>query len=265
MRALAFERRDRLRAVRQGRASCRFCREQPYGSGSSDTRRKGCIAGRSSIAADVQPYRHLTQQLVALADAIESRTVPAAQGCERAEPGTATAARVPGLELEDVVARLHADFRDRGEEPRPRVPGGGILRFARGDRTFSEPVRQSPRDGHAVGIMAYERHATRPGPRGPLRSPHCIDLTGYTKTVRHLLALFHRASLLVTNDGGPGQFAAITSVPTIVLFGPETPVLYGTLSTNSHASISACPARRADGLHHHVAVRGDNQCLKRSR
>ena len=51
--------------------------------------------------------------------------------------------------------------------------------------------------------------------------------------MRHLLALFHRAALLITNDGGPGQFAALTPVPTIILFGPETPLLYGSLAKNA--------------------------------
>ena len=96
------------------------------------------------------------------------------------------------------------------------------------------------------------------------RSPHCVDLTGYTKSVRHLLALFHRASLLVTNDGGPGQFAAITPVPTIILFGPETPVLYGTLSKNSHCFHLGIPCSPCLTAYNHRTspCDGDNQCLK---
>ena len=50
-----------------------------------------------------------------------------------------------------------------------------------------------------------------------------IDLTGYTRSISELLALFHVARLLVTNDGGPGQFAALTPIWTLMLFGPETP------------------------------------------
>jgi ADP-heptose:LPS heptosyltransferase len=96
------------------------------------------------------------------------------------------------------------------------------------------------------------------------RSPHCVDLTGYTKTVRHLLALFHRASLLVTNDGGPGHFAAVTPVPTIILFGPETPVLYGTLSTNAYCFHLGLPCSPCLTAYNHRAspCDGDNQCLK---
>jgi ADP-heptose:LPS heptosyltransferase len=94
--------------------------------------------------------------------------------------------------------------------------------------------------------------------------PNCIDLTGYTKSVRHLLAIFHRASLLITNDGGPGQFAALTSLQTMVFFGPETPALYSPLAPNIHclySSLSCSPCLTAYN-HRNSPCDGDNQCLK---
>jgi ADP-heptose:LPS heptosyltransferase len=47
-------------------------------------------------------------------------------------------------------------------------------------------------------------------------------------------ALYNVAIVLVTNDSGPGHFSAITPIRSIVLFGPETPKLYGSLG-NSEA------------------------------
>ena len=38
------------------------------------------------------------------------------------------------------------------------------------------------------------------------------------------------ADVLVTNDSGPGHFASLTPVHAIVLFGPETPRLFGPLA-----------------------------------
>jgi ADP-heptose:LPS heptosyltransferase len=96
------------------------------------------------------------------------------------------------------------------------------------------------------------------------REVRCIDLTGYTKSVRHLLALFHQAALVVTNDGGPGQFAVLTSVPAIILFGPETPLLYGPLGKNAfcfHVALSCSPCLTAYN-HRTSPCDGDNQCLK---
>ncbi len=92
----------------------------------------------------------------------------------------------------------------------------------------------------------------------------CIDLTGYTKSVRHLLAIFHRASLLVTNDGGPGQFAALTPLPTLVFFGPETPALYSPLAPNIHClytALSCSPCLTAYN-HRNSPCDGNNQCLQ---
>jgi ADP-heptose:LPS heptosyltransferase len=42
-------------------------------------------------------------------------------------------------------------------------------------------------------------------------------------------ALYNISEVLVTNDSGPGHFSAITPIRSIVLFGPETPKLYGSL------------------------------------
>ena len=95
-------------------------------------------------------------------------------------------------------------------------------------------------------------------------SVYCIDLTGYTKTLRELMILFNRASLLITNDGAPGQFAALTPIPTIIFYGPETPVLYGTLDRKAvffYLSLSCSPCLTAYN-HRNSPCDGDNLCLK---
>lgn len=214
------------------------------------------------------PYTHLTQQFVGLVDAIDSRTIPAAKDALLPALEPPPQLQFPASELEEVFSRLEADFPGvKGKSLVLVSPSGGIL-----------PIRAWPiehyrtlctnllADGHAVGIIGLQGDK----PFGQdleahCASPHCVDLTGYTKSVRHLLALFHRASLLITNDGGPGQFAAITPVPTIILFGPETPVLYGTLSRNSHCFHLGIPCSPCLTAYNHRSspCDGDNQCLKR--
>jgi ADP-heptose:LPS heptosyltransferase len=56
-------------------------------------------------------------------------------------------------------------------------------------------------------------------------NPHCIDFTGKTN-FRELLALYSIAKMMVTNDSGPAHFASLLQLPTVVLFGPETPQLF---------------------------------------
>ena len=73
--------------------------------------------------------------------------------------------------------------------------------------------------------------------RDRVQSPRCIDFTGQT-SFRELLALYGHASLMITNDSGPAHFSALLSLPTIVLFGPETPRLYGPMG-HKHKSMYA--------------------------
>jgi ADP-heptose:LPS heptosyltransferase len=56
-----------------------------------------------------------------------------------------------------------------------------------------------------------------------------VSVAGKT-TLRELLTLYTVADVLVTNDSGPAHFASLTPVHTVVLFGPETPRLFGALS-----------------------------------
>jgi ADP-heptose:LPS heptosyltransferase len=65
-----------------------------------------------------------------------------------------------------------------------------------------------------------------------LGSPRVISLAGQTG-LRELLTLYSVADVLVTNDSGPGHFSSLTPVRAIVLFGPETPRLFGPLTPDS--------------------------------
>ena len=57
-------------------------------------------------------------------------------------------------------------------------------------------------------------------------SDRVVCLAGKT-TLRELLVLYTLAQILVTNDSGPGHFASMTNILSIVLYGPETPKLFG--------------------------------------
>ena len=88
--------------------------------------------------------------------------------------------------------------------------------------------------------------------------------TGYTETVRALVVLLHLGALLITNDGGTGHMAALTPIASIVLFGPETPVLYGSLSPraiNLHKPLSCSPCLTAYN-HRQSPCDGNNVCLQ---
>jgi ADP-heptose:LPS heptosyltransferase len=53
-----------------------------------------------------------------------------------------------------------------------------------------------------------------------------IDLAGAT-SLPELVALFAEARLLVSNDTGPLHLACAVGTPTVSIFGPESPLLFG--------------------------------------
>jgi lipopolysaccharide heptosyltransferase II len=213
------------------------------------------------------PYRHLSQQFLAMVAALESTSVPSVKN---AADGVIVAPRLDFSphELQQVVAQLHADYPTLQDQKLVLIyPGGGILPIRAWPlESYQRLCSSLLAEGYAIGVIGLQDD--KPLAQAILAhcdSDRCVDLTGYTRSVRHLLALFHRATLLVTNDGGPGQFAALTPIPSIIFFGPETPVLYGSLAANSYCFYTAIPCSPCLTAYNHRTspCDGDNQCLKR--
>ena len=147
--------------------------------------------------------------------------------------------------------RLYRDFPPLREKGMILMnPAGGILPIrAWPPESFIAVARELLARGYAVAVTGFP--SDRPLGEAILaqcHSPSCANLAGYTRTVRELMVLFHLSRLLITNDGGPGQISAMTPVPAILLFGPETPVLYGVLNDktiNLFASLSCSPCLTA--------------------
>jgi ADP-heptose:LPS heptosyltransferase len=67
---------------------------------------------------------------------------------------------------------------------------------------------------------------------------------------------------MVTNDSGPAHFAAAAGLPTIVLFGPETPKLYQPLG-NSRAIYAGLACSPCVSAHNHRKTAcTDNVCMQ---
>ena len=89
----------------------------------------------------------------------------------------------------------------------------------------------------------------------------CINFAGRVK-FGELPALYSVSTLMLTNDSGPGHFSAVTDLRTFVIFGPETPRLYGSLgnSTAIYAGLACSPCVSASN--HRKTPCTDNMCLK---
>ncbi len=89
----------------------------------------------------------------------------------------------------------------------------------------------------------------------------CVNFAGCL-ALDELPALYQIAELMLTNDSGPGHFSAVTDLRTFVLFGPETPHLYGSLgnSTPIYAGLACSPCVSA--ANHRKTPCTDNVCLQ---
>ena len=213
------------------------------------------------------PYRHLSHQFLTMVAALESATVPVAKLSSAPDPCIPPVLDFVQQELELAAAQLHEDFPAIKDIPLVLVyPSGGILPIrAWPIEYYNRLCRKLLDEGYAVGVIGLK--GDQPVAQvivDHCQSDQCINLAGYTKSVRQLLVLFHRASLLVTNDGGPGQFAALTPLPTITFFGPETPQLYQPLGSNGYSFFLSLPCSPCLTAYNHrnSPCDGDNQCLK---
>lgn len=216
-------------------------------------------------------YRHISAQFLTLARAIDSAAVP------KSKLPVATLTKAPPyVQLEALLVpaireRLAQDFPGIAGKPLVLVyPGGGILPIRAWPlESYAELCAGLIADGCAVAVIglkddqALARQLVADVQAGNTTRP-VIDLTGYTRSIAELLALFHVARLLVTNDGGPGQFAALTPIWTLMLFGPETPDLYAPLTPQCHSFYSNWPCSPCLTAYNHRSsyCDGDNQCLK---
>jgi len=89
----------------------------------------------------------------------------------------------------------------------------------------------------------------------------CINFAGKVSFAQ-LPPLDSVCEFMVTNDSGPGHFAAVTDMPTFVIFGPETPALYGSLgkTTPIFAGLACSPCVSASN--HRKTACKDNVCLQ---
>jgi len=213
------------------------------------------------------PYHHISRQFLTLVDAIDSPTDPRAKRLMTEEKLEIPAMEFGPDEIEDAQKRLFEKAPAIREKRIVLIyPGGGLL-----------PIRAWPLDyyctlaeallkrGYAVAVigLAEDKQVARTI-LSHTADENCVDLTGYTKTIRELMRIFHLSSLLITNDGGPGHFAALTPIPTIIFYGPETPRLYGPIddkALNLFLDLSCSPCVTAYN-HRNSPCDGDNQCLK---
>ena len=92
-------------------------------------------------------------------------------------------------------------------------------------------------------------------------SDRCINFAGRLQ-LEEMVPLYQLADLMLTNDSGPAHFSAVTGLRCFVIFGPETPHLYGSLGNASaiYAGLACSPCVSASN--HRKTPCTDNVCLQ---
>ena len=180
------------------------------------------------------PHLHISQMFLTLAEAalLDENTLqrlefvppPPEPICEHFSPSSEESARVEILLCQcgwtegERVVLLNANTSDREMIPLRRWDENNYVELARRLLADSGNTRilltGSPSEAPSVERLEQT-----------IGSERCRSVAGRT-SMRDLLTLYSRSALMVTNDSGPAHFAALTNMPVVVIFGPETPQLW---------------------------------------
>lgn len=90
---------------------------------------------------------------------------------------------------------------------------------------------------------------------------HALNFAGHV-AFAELPALYSLADVMVTNDSGPGHFSSVTDLHTVVLFGPETPELYGSLGKSIPITARLACSPCVSAANHRKTPCSDNVCMQ---
>lgn len=213
------------------------------------------------------PYYHISRQFINLVESLADGETP--KNKRLVSDNELPLPVISILPQEQDVMRERIKGRAADVLSRPLIvlhPGGGLLEIRAWPPAYYCSVAKS------LVAAGFSVIITGPDEDRPLAqtivngcsSSFCLDMTGVTTSIRELLVVFSLSVLLITNDGGPGHFAGLTATPSIILYGPETPQLYGSLNKNAinlSAECTCAPCLTAYN-HRRSPCNGNNVCLK---
>ncbi len=212
------------------------------------------------------PYLHTAQAYLVLVDALDAdpRERPLPKVLPEPDP------RPPRFEPRpEEITRIEGLLAEL-----PPTPMQVILNPNTGDLL---PLRMWPTDRFVtlgrrllaehedLSIIITGAPSEKDGAMGVARaigSSRVLCLAGRT-SLRDVLVLYTLCDVLVTNDSGPGHFASMTDIDNIVLFGPETPALFGPLGSRGHplwAGLACSPCVNA--FNHRFSPCTNNRCMQ---
>ncbi len=216
-------------------------------------------------------HQHISKNFIALVDALlsESQELPFMKRIIPDSEIEIAKATISDEEQEAIISTISDIYEGFDKDKNPVIlvnsNASDLLPQRRWDReNYGEVVKK---------ILAYNENAIVLLTGAPsekdgaqlladyVNDKRCINFAGAVKFLQ-LPALYSVCAFMLTNDSGPAHFASITDMHTFVIFGPETPALYGSLGPTtpiySHMSCSPC----VSASNHRKTPCTDNQCIK---
>ena len=214
------------------------------------------------------PYRHLSQQFIAMIDAIDGTSRPTIKTISIQNITSPPQLKFAADEIQKISIELYKTYPQLKNKKLILIsPSGGLLPIRAWPlENYRQLCAELIKNGYAVGIIGKQIDKTLGQDIvAYCNNGLCVDLTGdYDHALKHLLVLLNIADLLIANDGGVSQFAALTPISVLTFFGPETPLLYGSNTDRAdylYLPMTCSPCLTAYN-HRKSPCDGDNQCLK---
>jgi ADP-heptose:LPS heptosyltransferase len=198
--------------------------------------RHGTGGGREALFNCNAPYRsnqHLARNLLALADAALER-LPAQES--KTDPWG-----LPGVPQREIEESRRWEILERLQRSSPDFdPARHRILLVNPNLSDLLPQRRWPRENYVrlidgillrhpevfVFLLGSAADVSKAGAlEAQVGNRRCRSIAG-AFSLSELPAVFACSAAMLTSDSGPAHFAAVTPIPVVVLFGPETPLRY---------------------------------------
>ena len=217
------------------------------------------------------PHQHIAKNFVAMVDALlsEEEQLPYTKRVIGDDEIRIAKTEVSDEEKEAVRRAIREKYPDFDPRKHPVVlvnsNASDLLPQRRWDRkNYCEVIKKILAYNENVLILltgAPSEHDGAQALADCVGDARCVNFAGGVKFLQ-LPHLYSVSAFMLTNDSGPAHFASITDMHTFVIFGPETPALYGSLgpSTPIFAGMACSPCVSA--ANHRKTPCTDNRCIQ---
>lgn len=217
------------------------------------------------------PHQHIAKSFVALVDALlsEKDEIPFTKRIIPDEEIQIAKAVIDETDQREVLETISERYEGFDKDINPVIlvnsNASDLLPQRRWDRAnYCEVIKKILAYNDKAIILLTGAPAESEGAQALadcVNDKRCINFAGGVKFLQ-LPTLYSVSAFMLTNDSGPAHFASITDMHTFVIFGPETPALYGSLgpTTPIFAGMACSPCVSA--ANHRKTPCTDNQCIQ---